>query len=88
MDIAIYQDALLNIQAFGQSIGAGLQSAIDVWTQGFNFSGGNAAVEANTGFAGLSSGLNAGAEAEAAVTAPEGTNGLELGLEAGVEANL
>lgn len=87
MDIAIYQDALVSLEAFGQSISTGLQAAVDVWTQGFPLSGENtAAVEADTELADLSSQL--GTEADASLTTPETDNGLELGLETDIEANL
>lgn len=87
MDITIYQDALVGIEAFGQGINAGLQTAVDFWTQGFKIFGGNtAAVEAGTDITGLSSQL--GADADASLTTPETDNGLELGLDTGIEVNL
>ena len=89
MDIAIYQDALVGLEAFGQSIGTGLQSAVDLWTQGGAPSGDTTAgVEADTELTGLSSQLSS--ETDASLTTPEAEtdNGLELGLETGVEADL
>ncbi|MGP6175578.1 hypothetical protein [Corynebacterium sp. A21] len=100
MDIAIYQDALVNFEGLGQSINTGLQTAAEFWAQGFNLFGGNTAtVETETPVTGTSQiqadieaaiaafGSSA-AEAPAAPEAPSIENELEIGLETGVEANL